>query len=192
MLAESHVLGSDFGELQLAMWKRQFAALRDGDRFYYLNDPALALIERDYGISARRTLAQVIRDNTDEDVRDDVFRLDGSPAFEHREGGVGATVAPTLSLTLGPPATFGAFTPGVARDYTATTTATIITTAGDAALTTRAARSPTARSPSQRRCGSRSAPRRGPSRSPTRRWRSPYDRRSPPPTRCGRAPTRAP
>ena len=77
MLAESHVLGSDFGELQLAMWKRQFEALRDGDRFYYLNDPALALIERDYGISARRTLAQVIRDNTDEDVRDDVFRLDG-------------------------------------------------------------------------------------------------------------------
>ena len=77
MLAEGHVLGSDFGELQLAMWKRQFEALRDGDRFFYLNDPALALIERDYGLTARRTLAQVIRDNTGEDVRDDVFRLDG-------------------------------------------------------------------------------------------------------------------
>ena len=27
----------------------------------------------------------------------------------------------TLSLTLGAPASFGAFTPGVAKDYTATT-----------------------------------------------------------------------
>ena len=29
---------------------------------------------------------------------------------------VGGTVPATLSLTLGAPATFGAFTPGVARD----------------------------------------------------------------------------
>ena len=40
----------------------------------------------------------------------------------------------TLSLTLGAPATFGAFTPGVAREYTAATTATVISTAGDATL----------------------------------------------------------
>ena len=40
----------------------------------------------------------------------------------------------TLALTLGAPATFGAFTPGVAKDYTATTTATVISTAGDATL----------------------------------------------------------
>ena len=38
----------------------------------------------------------------------------------------------TLSLALGAPATFGAFTPGVAREYTASTTATVISTAGDA------------------------------------------------------------
>ena len=44
-------------------------------------------------------------------------------------------VPPTLGLTLGAPATFGAFTPGVAKDYTASTTATVISTAGDAALT---------------------------------------------------------
>ena len=31
---------------------------------------------------------------------------------------------------------FGAFTPGVAKDYTASTTATITSTAGDAALST--------------------------------------------------------
>ena len=40
----------------------------------------------------------------------------------------------TLALTLGAPATFGAFTPGVAREYTASTTATVISTAGDATL----------------------------------------------------------
>jgi hypothetical protein len=50
------------------------------------------------------------------------------------EGGAGGTVAATLALTLGPPATFGAFTPGVARDYTAGTTANVISTAGDATL----------------------------------------------------------
>ena len=32
------------------------------------------------------------------------------------------------------PATFGAFTPGVAKEYTASTTANVISTAGDAAL----------------------------------------------------------
>jgi hypothetical protein len=49
-------------------------------------------------------------------------------------GGVGGTVPATLSLTLGPAASFGAFQPGVARDYTASTTANVISTAGDAAL----------------------------------------------------------
>ena len=41
----------------------------------------------------------------------------------------------TLALSLGTPASFGAFTPGVARTYTASTTATVISTAGDATLT---------------------------------------------------------
>ena len=41
----------------------------------------------------------------------------------------------TLSLTLGAPASFGAFAPGVTRDYTASTTANVISSAGDAALT---------------------------------------------------------
>ena len=48
---------------------------------------------------------------------------------------VGGTVPATLSLTLGAPASFGAFTPGVAKDYTASTTANVISTAGDATLT---------------------------------------------------------
>ncbi len=48
---------------------------------------------------------------------------------------VGGTVPATLSLSLGASATFGAFTPGVAGDYTASTTATVTSTAGDATLT---------------------------------------------------------
>jgi hypothetical protein len=43
-------------------------------------------------------------------------------------------VPATLSLTLGPPASFGSFTPGVARSYTASTTASATSTAGAAAL----------------------------------------------------------
>jgi len=52
------------------------------------------------------------------------------------EGGVGGAVPATLSLTLGAPASFGAFTPGIAKDYTASTTANVISSAGDATLTT--------------------------------------------------------
>jgi hypothetical protein len=47
----------------------------------------------------------------------------------------GGTVPATLSLTLGSSASFGAFAPGVDKDYTASTTASVISTAGDAALT---------------------------------------------------------
>jgi hypothetical protein len=50
-------------------------------------------------------------------------------------GGVGGTVPATLSLSLGPAASFGMFTPGLAKDYTATTPATVTSTAGDATLT---------------------------------------------------------
>lgn len=47
---------------------------------------------------------------------------------------VGGQVPATLALTLGANASFGAFTPGVAKDYTASSTANVISTAGDAAL----------------------------------------------------------
>jgi Zinc carboxypeptidase/Chitobiase/beta-hexosaminidase C-terminal domain len=49
-------------------------------------------------------------------------------------GGVSGTVPATLSLTLNAPAQFGNFTPGVTRTYTASTTANVISTAGDALL----------------------------------------------------------
>jgi predicted acyl esterase len=50
------------------------------------------------------------------------------------DGTVSGTVPATLALTLGAPANFGALTAGTAKDYTAQTTATVISTAGNAAL----------------------------------------------------------
>ncbi len=74
MVSERHVRGTEFGELQLAIWKRQFEALRDGDRFFYLTDPALPAIQKLYGIGYRRTLAELIRLNTGVTVPQNVFK----------------------------------------------------------------------------------------------------------------------
>jgi hypothetical protein len=57
--------------------------------------------------------------------------VQGAPV---QDAPVSGTVPATLALTLGGPASFGAFTPGVAKTYDATTTADVISTAGDAAL----------------------------------------------------------
>jgi hypothetical protein len=65
MISEPHVPGTEFGELQRAIWTKQFRALRDGDRFFYGNDPGLSAIQARYGIDFHRTLAQVIASNTD-------------------------------------------------------------------------------------------------------------------------------
>jgi hypothetical protein len=43
-------------------------------------------------------------------------------------------VVATRTAIVFAPASFGAFTPGVTRDYTASTTATVTSTAGDATL----------------------------------------------------------
>jgi PKD repeat protein/glucose/arabinose dehydrogenase len=56
------------------------------------------------------------------------------PVQTSTDGPVTGTVPATLSLTLGAPATFGAFLPGVAQTYTASTTANVISSAGDALL----------------------------------------------------------
>ncbi|MBR9920720.1 MAG: hypothetical protein GYB31_07750 [Bacteroidetes bacterium] len=42
MLAESHMSNALFGETIMTIMTKQFQDLRDGDRFYYLNDPALS------------------------------------------------------------------------------------------------------------------------------------------------------
>ena len=65
MVAEPHLPGREFGELQTAIWTRQFQALRDGDRFFYGNDQGLSTILSQYGIDFHTTLTQVIARNTD-------------------------------------------------------------------------------------------------------------------------------
>jgi X-Pro dipeptidyl-peptidase len=47
---------------------------------------------------------------------------------------VGGSVPATLALTLSGPASFGAFTPGIDHDYTAQTSASVVSSAGDATL----------------------------------------------------------
>jgi hypothetical protein len=51
------------------------------------------------------------------------------------DGGINGSVGATLAVTLGTPATFGTFLPGVSREYTASTTAMVTSSAGDATLT---------------------------------------------------------
>ena len=60
MVSEPEVHGSELGPLQYALWRKQFEALRDGDRFFYANDPGLAAIKSAYGITYEQTLAQLL------------------------------------------------------------------------------------------------------------------------------------
>jgi hypothetical protein len=76
MLSERHLPESEFGELQHRIWRTEFERLRDGDRYFYLNDPVLDQIRSAYGIDYRRTLARVIVDNTElapADIEANVF-----------------------------------------------------------------------------------------------------------------------
>jgi hypothetical protein len=75
MVAEPHAPGFELGELQLAIWKKQFENLRNGDRFFYANDSYLNdVIVGQYGITYKRTLAELIEDNTDTEVQANVFK----------------------------------------------------------------------------------------------------------------------
>jgi hypothetical protein len=76
MVSEKHVPGTEFGPLQLAIWKKQFEALRDGDRFFYANDPVLGTISQTYGITFRHTLAELIKLDTGLTVNANVFKAD--------------------------------------------------------------------------------------------------------------------
>jgi hypothetical protein len=57
-----------------------------------------------------------------------------APTSTDTQGTVGGSVPATLSLTLGAPATFGAFVPGTTKEYSTTTNATVTSSAGDATL----------------------------------------------------------
>ena len=57
-----------------------------------------------------------------------------TPLFTNANADVAANVPLVLALTLGQPATFGTFAPSQDKDYTASTTASVISTAGSAQL----------------------------------------------------------
>lgn len=75
MAAEPHPIGKEVGELQEAILRDQFTRLRDGDRFFFANDPALTMIEQQFGVTFRHTLAEIIQLNTGTRVQADVFRI---------------------------------------------------------------------------------------------------------------------
>ena len=74
MVSEQHLPGTEFGPLQLAIWRRQFQALRDGDRFFYLNDPDLQTISQTYGITYQHTLAELINLDVGMTTQPNVFK----------------------------------------------------------------------------------------------------------------------
>src|SRR6185295_1150779 len=97
-----HVTGSELGELQLAIWRDQFGALRDGDRFFYQNDPLQTFIRQNFGIDFRRTLGQVIASNSDiplSSLPANVFRLPatGAAAAAATAGAATAVATPAAS-----------------------------------------------------------------------------------------------
>ncbi|MCB0918467.1 MAG: peroxidase [Actinobacteria bacterium] len=83
-MSEPSRRNSELGPLQWEIWRDQFTRLRDGDRFFYANDPELARIGSEYGIDFRQSLAQVITLNSDADgLNANVFMSqEGAPAAE--------------------------------------------------------------------------------------------------------------
>jgi hypothetical protein len=77
MVSERHVKHTEFGELQLAIWKKQFEATRDGDRFFYRNDPVLRFIDHEFGVDYRLTIAEIVELNTGVTLQRDVFQFAG-------------------------------------------------------------------------------------------------------------------
>lgn len=70
MLAEDHMKNALYGELSMTIIERQFRLIRDGDRFYFMNDPALSAQEKQeisntifHDIIMRNTNISLMQDN---------------------------------------------------------------------------------------------------------------------------------
>lgn len=72
MLAESRMPNSFLGETAMEIVKRQFQSIRDGDRFFYQNDPDLTPEEIEW-ISNQRLSMVVLRNSNVGRLQDDVF-----------------------------------------------------------------------------------------------------------------------
>ena len=74
MLAENHMHNALFGETAMTIVKQQFLSLRDGDRYYYLNDDALSPLDKLLAKTTR--LADVIRRNAPVTIiKDNIFEV---------------------------------------------------------------------------------------------------------------------
>lgn len=71
LFAEDHLPGSSLGATATAIFIDQFVRLRDGDRFFYLNDPSLT--PQDLAFLNNVSLADIIRLNTGADLNGDIF-----------------------------------------------------------------------------------------------------------------------
>lgn len=73
LLSEDPMPGALFGETIMAIMKRQFSSLRDGDRFFYLNDPVLSQEEKAW--ITKTTLRDIVMYNTNISLmQDNVFK----------------------------------------------------------------------------------------------------------------------
>lgn len=83
MMAEDHIEGASVGPTAHKILSDQFTRLRDGDRFFYKNDPDLSEKQE---VIDQTTLTDIIRRNTDvgEEMADDCFHAfrSGRPETE--------------------------------------------------------------------------------------------------------------
>jgi hypothetical protein len=63
MQTERRVAGTELGELQLAIWTRQFTAIRAADPWWSTRDPVLDELAQEYGLVVERSLDQIVRAN---------------------------------------------------------------------------------------------------------------------------------
>ena len=136
MLSERHVPGTEFGELQLAIWKQP---VRGAARRRPLLLPQRPGARRHRARLRHQRAPDARADHRGQHRSDDPRRTSsscpGAPVRLEQGGGASATVPAALSLTLGRAAELRRRSPGRRRRTTRRpTTATVISTAGDAAL----------------------------------------------------------
>eukprot|EP00761_Pharyngomonas_kirbyi_P005687 gb/GECH01005692.1/.p1 GENE.gb/GECH01005692.1/~~gb/GECH01005692.1/.p1 ORF type:complete len:625 (+),score=133.86 gb/GECH01005692.1/:1-1875(+) len=73
LLAEDHESGSSFGPTLGSIIARQFQYLRDGDRFYYLNEIHSHFTDREMKEIHSASLAKMIEDNFNVKIQNNVF-----------------------------------------------------------------------------------------------------------------------
>lgn len=106
MLAEDPAQNALFGQLIMTILKAQFSDLRDGDRFYYENDPGITELEKQQIKQTR--LADLVRRNTElSAVQDDIFFASSCEEMDFEQIPV---IGKDMEFTLFPNPVFDQFT----------------------------------------------------------------------------------